>query len=136
MQPASPISVTLSGCLSLSVCLSCLHLPGVCLCSLSVFLSLQHGQTPLHLAAENDHSEVVTLFLKHRPELATLANMEGATCTHIAASKGSVAVIKELLKFNKGGMISAHNKVRPGVPFQLQIIVDDYLILFMLQILM
>ncbi|XP_064204441.1 transient receptor potential cation channel, subfamily N, member 1 [Anguilla rostrata] len=78
-----------------------------------------HGQTPLHLAAENDHSEVVTLFLKHRPELATLANMEGATCTHIAASKGSVAVIKELLKFNKGGMISAHNKTNSSSPLHL-----------------
>ncbi|KAJ8386825.1 hypothetical protein AAFF_G00166200 [Aldrovandia affinis] len=78
-----------------------------------------HGQTPLHLAAENDHSEVVKLFLKHRPELATLANMEGATCAHIAASKGSVAVIKELLKFNKGGMTSAHNKTNISCPLHL-----------------
>ncbi|KAG7458245.1 hypothetical protein MATL_G00236160 [Megalops atlanticus] len=78
-----------------------------------------HGQTPLHLAAENDHSEVVKLFLKHRPELATLANVEGATCAHIAASKGSVAVIKELLKFNKGGMTSAHNKTDSSCPLHL-----------------
>lgn len=35
---------------------------------------LQHGQTPLHLAAENDHSDVVKLFLKYRPELVTMAN--------------------------------------------------------------
>ena len=35
---------------------------------------LQHGQTPLHLAAENDHSDVVKLFLKHRPELVSMAN--------------------------------------------------------------
>jgi ankyrin repeat protein len=34
----------------------------------------QHGQTPLHLAAENDHSDVVKLFLKHRPELVTMAS--------------------------------------------------------------
>lgn len=34
----------------------------------------QHVQTPLHLAAENDHSDVVKLFLKHRPELVTMAN--------------------------------------------------------------
>ncbi|XP_006635908.3 transient receptor potential cation channel, subfamily N, member 1 [Lepisosteus oculatus] len=78
-----------------------------------------HGQTPLHLAAENDHSEVVKLFLNHRPELATLANVEGATCAHIAASKGSVAVIKELLKFNKGGMTSAHNKTNGSSPVHL-----------------
>ncbi|XP_066571914.1 transient receptor potential cation channel, subfamily N, member 1 [Amia ocellicauda] len=78
-----------------------------------------HGQSPLHLAAENDHSEVVKLFLKHRPELATLANVEGATCAHIAASKGSVAVIKELLKFSKGGMTSAHNKTNGSSPVHL-----------------
>lgn len=35
---------------------------------------IQQGQTPLHLAAENDHSDVVKLFLKHRPELVTMAS--------------------------------------------------------------
>ncbi|XP_041932384.1 transient receptor potential cation channel, subfamily N, member 1 [Alosa sapidissima] len=78
-----------------------------------------HGQTPLHLAAENDHSEVVQLFLKHRPELATLANVEGATCTHIAAAKGSVAVIRELLKFNQGGVSTLHNKANGSCPLHL-----------------
>jgi len=28
---------------------------------------LQKGQTPLHYAAQNDHSQVVTLFLNHKP---------------------------------------------------------------------
>ncbi|XP_039593324.1 transient receptor potential cation channel, subfamily N, member 1 isoform X2 [Polypterus senegalus] len=78
-----------------------------------------HGQTPLHLAAENDHSEVVKLFLKHKPELATTANEEGSTCAHIAASKGSVAVIKELLKFNKNGVTSARNKTNDSSPLHL-----------------
>ncbi|XP_036423490.1 transient receptor potential cation channel, subfamily N, member 1 [Colossoma macropomum] len=78
-----------------------------------------HGQTPLHLAAENDHSEVVKLFLKHRPELATLANVEGATCTHIAAAKGSVAVIRELLKFSQGGLTTLHNKANGSCPLHL-----------------
>lgn len=78
-----------------------------------------HGQTPLHLAAENDHSEVVQLFLQHRPELATLANVEGATCTHIAAAKGSVAVIRELLRFNQGGTSSLHNKANGSYPLHL-----------------
>lgn len=27
----------------------------------------QKGQTPLHYAAQNDHSQVVTLFLNHKP---------------------------------------------------------------------
>ncbi len=72
----------------------------------------QRGQTPLHLAAENDHSEVVKLFLRQRPELAMLANMTGATCAHIAAAKGSVTVVKELLLFNQGGPLTLNNKVR------------------------
>ena len=33
------------------------------------------------------------------------------TCAHIAAAKGSVAVIKELMRFNKGVVITARNKV-------------------------
>ncbi|XP_030644286.1 transient receptor potential cation channel, subfamily N, member 1 [Chanos chanos] len=78
-----------------------------------------HGQTPLHLAAENDHSEVVKLFLKQRPDLATLANVEGSTCTHIAAAKGSVAVIRELLKFNQGSITTLHNKANGSCPLHL-----------------
>ncbi|GFR87540.1 serine/threonine-protein phosphatase 6 regulatory ankyrin repeat subunit A-like, partial [Elysia marginata] len=68
------------------------------------------GQTPLHLAAENNHSDVVKLFLKHRPELVTMANTNGMTCAHIAAAKGSAAVIKELMRFNKIIMTTARNK--------------------------
>ncbi|UYV75383.1 hypothetical protein LAZ67_13000071 [Cordylochernes scorpioides] len=33
-----------------------------------------HGQTPLLLAAENNHPEVVKLFLRHKPELVSMAN--------------------------------------------------------------
>uniref|UniRef100_A0A8C5QBB0 No mechanoreceptor potential C n=1 Tax=Leptobrachium leishanense TaxID=445787 RepID=A0A8C5QBB0_9ANUR len=77
------------------------------------------GQTPLHLAAENDHSEVVKLFLKHRPELVMSANMDGSTCAHIAAAMGSVAVIKELLKFNKIGVTTARNKTNDSTPMHL-----------------
>ena len=32
------------------------------------------GQKPIHLAAQNNHSEVVKLFLKHFPELVTTAD--------------------------------------------------------------
>ena len=35
----------------------------------------------------------------------------GMTCAHIAADRGSVAVIKELLKFNKSSVIAVRNKV-------------------------
>ncbi|GFT61989.1 short transient receptor potential channel 2 [Nephila pilipes] len=67
------------------------------------------GQTPLLLAAENDHPEVVKLFLRHKPELVSMANSNGFTCAHIAAMKGSVAVIKELMKFNRSMVTSARN---------------------------
>lgn len=36
---------------------------------------------------------------------------EGSTCVHIAAMKGSVSVVKELLKFNPSGITTARNKV-------------------------
>ncbi|XP_076865963.1 transient receptor potential cation channel, subfamily N, member 1 [Brachyhypopomus gauderio] len=78
-----------------------------------------HGQTPLHLAAESDHSEVVRLFLKHRPDLATLASVGGATCTHIAAAKGSVAVTRELLRFSQGGAATLHSKANGSCPLHL-----------------
>lgn len=72
-----------------------------------ILLLHKHSQTPLHLAAEHDHSEVVKLFLKHKPDLLSVANKNGYTCAHIAAAKGSVAVIKELMKLNQDSVISA-----------------------------
>ena len=35
----------------------------------------------------------------------------GMTCAHIAASKGSVAVVKELMRFNKTTVTTARNRV-------------------------
>ncbi|XP_033121320.1 serine/threonine-protein phosphatase 6 regulatory ankyrin repeat subunit C-like isoform X2 [Anneissia japonica] len=78
-----------------------------------------HGQTPLHLAAENDHAEIVKLFLQHKPDLVTMANVDGSTCAHIAAAKGSVAVTKELLRFNKAGVCSARNKTNDSTALHL-----------------
>uniref|UniRef100_T1IHG8 Uncharacterized protein n=1 Tax=Strigamia maritima TaxID=126957 RepID=T1IHG8_STRMM len=77
------------------------------------------GQTPLHLAAENDHSDVVKLFLKHRPELVSMANSNGFTCAHIAAMKGSEAVIEELMRFNKVLVITARNKTSDSTSLHL-----------------
>uniref|UniRef100_A0A915KCB5 Ion transport domain-containing protein n=1 Tax=Romanomermis culicivorax TaxID=13658 RepID=A0A915KCB5_ROMCU len=61
------------------------------------------GRTPFHLAAESDHPEVVKLFLKLKPDLTTLTATDenGLTCAHIAAMKGSVAVIKELMMIDR-----------------------------------
>ncbi|VDD86933.1 unnamed protein product [Enterobius vermicularis] len=71
------------------------------------------GQTPLHLAAENDFSDVVKLFLKmkqnHRAVL-TAVDQNGYTCAHIAAMKGSYAVVKELMMIDKAMVIKAKTK--------------------------
>ncbi|XP_031568765.1 ankyrin-3-like isoform X2 [Actinia tenebrosa] len=77
------------------------------------------GQTPLHYAAQNDHSEVVSLFLKHKPDLLQEVNAEGCTCVHIAAMKGSVAVMKKLIKFNPAGIITSRNKSKNATPLLL-----------------
>ncbi len=71
----------------------------------------QHSQTPLHLAAEHDHSEVLMLFLKQKPELLSVPNKNGFTCAHIAAAKGSVAVIRELMRLNRDSVINARISV-------------------------
>ena len=39
-----------------------------------------------NLASENYHSDVVSIIVKHHPELVTLANTSGMTCAQIAAS--------------------------------------------------
>lgn len=37
-------------------------------------MTSQKGQTALHLAAENDHSDVVKMLLKSKPDLVVSAN--------------------------------------------------------------
>ncbi|XP_032236532.1 serine/threonine-protein phosphatase 6 regulatory ankyrin repeat subunit A-like isoform X3 [Nematostella vectensis] len=77
------------------------------------------GQTPLHYAAQNDHSEVVALFLKHKPDVMLQHNSEGSTCVHIAAMKGSVSVMKELIRFNASGILTTRNKSKYATPLLL-----------------
>lgn len=50
---------------------------------------------------------MVKLFLKHKPDLVSVPNKNGYTCAHIAASKGSLAVIKELMRLNQDSVINA-----------------------------
>uniref|UniRef100_A0A1I7V877 ANK_REP_REGION domain-containing protein n=4 Tax=Loa loa TaxID=7209 RepID=A0A1I7V877_LOALO len=71
------------------------------------------GQTPLHLAAENDYPAVVKLFLKMRQNnraVLTAIDLNGSTCAHIAAVKGSYAVVKELMMIDKAMVIQAKTK--------------------------
>uniref|UniRef100_A0A7E4VBG3 Ion_trans domain-containing protein n=1 Tax=Panagrellus redivivus TaxID=6233 RepID=A0A7E4VBG3_PANRE len=71
------------------------------------------GQTPLHLAAENDYPDVVKLFLKMKQNnraVLTAIDQNGFTCAHIAAMKGSLAVVRELMMIDKPMVIHAKTK--------------------------
>ena len=54
---------------------------------------------------------MVKLFLKHKPDLLSVPNKNGFTCAHIAAAKGSVAVVKELMRLNQESVINARISV-------------------------
>ncbi|KAK6636040.1 hypothetical protein RUM43_009692 [Polyplax serrata] len=77
------------------------------------------GQKPIHVAALNNYSEVVQLFLQQHPSLVTANTKDGNTCAHIAAIQGSVAVLEELMKFDRQGVITARNKITEATPLQL-----------------
>ncbi|VDP30840.1 unnamed protein product [Soboliphyme baturini] len=70
------------------------------------------GRTPLHLAAENDHPEIVQLFLTKSSNEGTLdiTDENGLTCAHIAALKGSLAVIKGLMTIDRNMVVNAKTK--------------------------
>ncbi|ROT61622.1 putative serine/threonine-protein phosphatase 6 regulatory ankyrin repeat subunit B isoform X3 [Penaeus vannamei] len=77
------------------------------------------GQKAIHLAAMNNYSEVVKLFLKTSPDLVTTADKDGNTCAHIAALKGSVDVLRELMRHNRGVVINGRNRVGDSTPLHL-----------------
>lgn len=77
------------------------------------------GQKPIHVAAQNNFSEVAKLFLQQHPTLVNATSKDGNTCAHIAAIQGSVKVIEELMKFDRQGVISARNKITDATPLQL-----------------
>ncbi|RDD46189.1 Ankyrin-1 [Trichoplax sp. H2] len=78
-----------------------------------------NGETPLLLATKEDHSEVVQLFLSSAPKLINEASQDGSTCAHIAAEKGSLSVIKELLKVNSKNVIFTKDKKRKATALHL-----------------
>ena len=51
-------------------------------------------QKPIHLAAQNDHTNVVKKFLEIRPSLVSSTTKDGNTLAHLAAKKGSVDVLQ------------------------------------------
>ncbi|KAK7084117.1 hypothetical protein SK128_005221, partial [Halocaridina rubra] len=77
------------------------------------------GQKPIHVAAMHNNSEVVKLFLKTSPELVTTADKDGNTCAHIAALQGSVDVVRELMRHNRGVVINGRNRVGDSMPIHL-----------------
>eukprot|EP00111_Clytia_hemisphaerica_P009505 TCONS_00027873-protein len=72
-------------------------------------------QTPIHAACENNHPSVVQMFLDRYPDLGGTTNQEGNNCAHIAASKGSLEVMKMLVKSDRN-MISKLNKLTGQQP--------------------
>ncbi|XP_047315026.1 ankyrin repeat-containing protein At5g02620-like [Impatiens glandulifera] len=59
----------------------------------------QEGETPLYVAAENGHANIVSEFLKHLDlQTASIAARNGYDPFHIAAKQGHLDVLKELLQ--------------------------------------
>ncbi|KAG0425652.1 hypothetical protein HPB47_027205 [Ixodes persulcatus] len=72
-------------------------------------------KTPLHLAAGEGRLEVCKILLDLKADTNALDD-KGFTCAHIAAMKGSTAVIKELMKFNKSIVTCSRNRTTDSTP--------------------
>lgn len=79
-----------------------------------MFLNLK-----IYLFSQNNYPEVVKLFLQQQPGLLIGSTKDGNTCAHIAAMKGSVQVIEELMKFDLPGVITARNTLTDATPLEL-----------------
>ena len=44
---------------------------------------------------------------------------DGSTCAHLAARKGSVMVLKELMKFDNSVVISSRNRITDSTPLHI-----------------
>ena len=76
-------------------------------------------QKPIHLAAQNDHTDVVKLFLDNRPSLVSATTKDGNTLAHIAGKKGSVDVLKAMFDIDKTLVTSAKNRFNDNSPLHL-----------------
>ena len=76
-------------------------------------------QKPIHLAALNDHTDVVKLFLNLRPSLVSSTVKDGNTLAHLAAKKGSVEVLEAMFEIDKTLVIAARNRFNENSPLHL-----------------
>ena len=77
------------------------------------------NQKPIHLAAQNDHTAVVKLFLQVRPSLVTSTVRDGNTLAHLAAKKGSVEVLRTMFEVDKLLVTNAVNRFTENTPLHL-----------------
>ena len=76
-------------------------------------------QKPIHMAAQNDHTDVVKLFLGMRPSLVSSTTKDGNTLAHLAAKKGSVDVLQAMFDIDKQLVIAARNHINENSPLHL-----------------
>ena len=67
-------------------------------------------QKPIHLAAQNDHTDVVRQFLEIRPSLVSSTTKDGNTLAHLVAKKGSVDVLQAMFDIDTGLVTNAKNR--------------------------
>ena len=88
-------------------------------CGASMDANDEQGQRAIHLAALADKADVVLMFLNARPSLVSVATKDGSTCAHIAAKKGSITVIEQLMKFDKSVVTTSRNKITESTPLHI-----------------
>ena len=76
-------------------------------------------QKAIHLATQNDHTDVVKQFLNLRPSLVTSTTKDGNSLAHLAAKMGSEAVLEAMFDIDKALVIGAKNRFNGNSPLHL-----------------